>query len=107
MARTSLEEHLRAFRHIGLEPIVIHVLAPDEVRPKSEGALDLVDCETGSTLLTEVNAAALRAYAARFADWTADLEAACLLQRALFIRLLTNQPLEEVLFTAIRSRLVQ
>jgi uncharacterized protein (DUF58 family) len=107
LARTSLEEHLRAFRHIGLEPVVIQVLVPDEARPRIEGALDLVDCETGAKLLTDVNAQALRAYEARFKLWTAELEAACLVQHTLLIRLLTSQPLEEALFMAIRGRLVQ
>ncbi len=107
MAPISLEEHLGTLRHIGLEPVVVHVLAPDEVQPKIEGALDLVDCETGSTLLTDVNAQALKAYAARFAGWTAELESACLLKHTTLLRLLTTQPLEEALFAAIRGRLVQ
>ena len=107
LACTSLEEHLGALRHIGMEPVVIQVLTPDEAQPRMEGALDLVDCETGSALLTDVNAALLKAYAARFAGWTADLESACLLQQAPFIRLLTDQSLEEALFAAIRGRLVQ
>ncbi len=104
---SSLEGILGSLRHIGLEPAVIQVLAPEEVRPRIEGALNLVDCETGGTLLADVNAPALKAYSARFANWTAELEAASLVQHAPFVRLLTDQPLEEVLFTAVRGRLVQ
>ena len=107
MAPMNLEESLGSLRRIGLEPAVIQVLAPEEAQPRIEGAFDLMDCETGATLLTQINAPSLRAYAARFAGWTGELEAACLVQHAPFIRLLTNQPLEEVLFTAIRGRFVQ
>ena len=107
MAVRDLEAHLGTLRHIGLEPVIVQVLAPEEAQPKVEGALDPVDCETGATLLTDVNAAALKAYATRFSDWTADLESACMVQRTPFIRLLTNQPLEETLFAAVRGRLVQ
>jgi hypothetical protein len=108
MPRIGIDSHLAGLRHIGLEPVVMQVLAPEETRPRLEGAVDLVDCETGSTLLTEVSAGALKAYATRLADWTAELESACLAQRTSFIRLLTNEPLEETLFAAIREgRLVQ
>jgi uncharacterized protein (DUF58 family) len=103
----GVPEAVAALRKIGLEPAVFQLLAREECRPKLDGPVQLVDCETGSTVMAAINAAALQAYAEHFATWTAEIEATCSTQRAAFIRICTDQPLEEVLISALRGGMVQ
>src|SRR6185312_12084580 len=84
-----------ALRRAGLTPTVIQVLAREESEPTLEGPFDLVDCETGAVLTTAINGEALRAYGERFAAWTVELQAACAAQRAGFIRVFTDQRIDE------------
>jgi uncharacterized protein (DUF58 family) len=107
MAPSGTREAVAALRRAGLEPSVLQVLAREECQPKLEGPFDLVDCETGVTLTTAINGEALRAYAERFAAWTADLESACAEQRANFVRVYTDQSLDDLLYSSLRGRMVQ
>ena len=107
LAPTGVAESVHALRRAGLEASVLQVLAREEATPHLEGPLDLVDCETGTILTTAINGEALSAYSDRFALWTAELEEACSVQRAPFIRLFTDQPIEDLLFGALRGRIVQ
>lgn len=106
LAPSGTAEAVSALRRSGLTPTVLQVLAREEGAPTIEGPFDLVDCESGAILTTAINGEALRAYGARFASWTAELEAACAAQRAGFIRIFTDQPIEEVLFGALRGQVV-
>jgi uncharacterized protein (DUF58 family) len=107
MAPSGTAEAVAALRRVGLEPVVLQVLAREECEPKLEGPLELVDCETGVLLSTAINGEALKAYGERFAGWTAELDAACTAQHAALVRLYTDQPIEDLLFAALRGRVVQ
>jgi uncharacterized protein (DUF58 family) len=107
MAPSGTAEAVFALRRIGLEPAVLQVLAREECEPRLEGPLELVDCETGATISTAINGEALKAYAERFSAWTNDLESNCAAQRATFVRLCTDQPLEDLLVASLRGRVVQ
>jgi hypothetical protein len=96
-----------ALRRAGLTPTVLQVLAREESAPTMEGPFDLVDCETGDVLTTAINGEALRAYGERFSSWTAELETACAAQRAAFIRVFTDQPIDELLFDTLRGQVVR
>lgn len=97
LAPGGTPEALACMRRAGMETLVLQVLAREEATPRLEGPLDLVDCETGQALTTTITGDALRAYRARFAAWTADLQETCLSQRAGFYRCYTDQSLDEVL----------
>jgi uncharacterized protein (DUF58 family) len=107
LAPTGTRETVAALRRAGLTPTVLQVLAREESAPTMEGPFDLVDCETGAVLTTAINGEALRAYGERFAAWTLEMEAACAAQRASFIRVFTDQPIDEVLFGALRGQVVR
>ena len=106
LAPSGAAEAVSYLRRAGLTPTVVQVLAPEESTPRLEGPLDLVDCETGVMLTTVVNGEMLRAYGDRFAAWTLELQEACAAQRAAFVRLSTDQPLEDVLFSIVRGQVV-
>jgi uncharacterized protein (DUF58 family) len=103
----GVAEAVAQLRRSGLSTTVVQTLAREEAAPSLEGPLDLVDCETGAVLTTAVNGDLLRAYGERFSTWSTELQDTCALQRAGFVRLYTDQPLEEMLFGALRGQVVQ
>jgi uncharacterized protein (DUF58 family) len=107
LAPTGTAEAVAALRRAGLTPTVIQVLAREESVPTMEGPFDLVDCETGDVLTTAINGEALRAYGERFASWTVELQTACAAQRAGFIRVFTDQRIDEVVFSDLRGKVVR
>lgn len=96
-------EAIPTLRRAGLQPAVLQVLDREESDPSLEGPFDLRDCETGATITTAITGDVLRAYAGRFAAWSEGIEAACQAQRASFVRLYTDQPVEEAVFGALRG----
>lgn len=107
LAPRGIEAAIAALRRSGLEPVVLQVLAREEATPSFDGPLDLVDCETGALLSTTITGEAVRAYRERFAAWSAQVEMACAAQRAVFVRLFTDQPLDDLIFTILRGQVVQ
>jgi uncharacterized protein (DUF58 family) len=107
LAPSGVAQAVSYLRRAGLATTVAQVLAREEAAPRLEGPLDLVDCETGAVLTTAVNGEMLRAYAERFDAWTTHLQEACAAHRACFVRLYTDQPLEDALFGALRGQVVQ
>jgi uncharacterized protein (DUF58 family) len=103
----GIDTAITALRRSGLEPVVLQVLAREEAAPTFDGPLDLVDCETGVVLSTAVTTEAVRAYRERFAAWSAQVETACAAQRAIFVRLFSDQSLDDLIFTVLRGQVVQ
>lgn len=96
-------EAIPTLRRAGLQPVVVQVLDREEASPSLEGPFDLQDCETGSRIATAITGEVLRAYAGRFAAWSESIEAACQAQRATFVRLYTDEPVEDAVFGALRN----
>lgn len=107
LAPSGTAEAAAYLRRSGLEPAVLQVLAREEGEPRLEGPFDLVDCESGTVLTTAINGEVLRAYSERFASWTTELQENCAAQHAHFVRLYTDQSLEDLLFTALRGQVLQ
>jgi uncharacterized protein (DUF58 family) len=107
LAPSGTAQAVSYLRRAGLTPTVVQVLAREEGEPRLEGPLDLVDCETGAVLTTAISGEMLHAYADRFTRWTVELQEACAAQRAGFVRLYSDQPLEDVLFGVLRGQVVR
>ena len=96
-------EAIPTLRRAGLQPAIVQVLDREEASPRLEGPFDLHDCETGARIATAITGEVLRAYAERFAAWGERIEAACRDHRATFVRLYTDQPVEDAVFGALRG----
>jgi uncharacterized protein (DUF58 family) len=59
------------------EAFVVHVLAPDELEPRLEGDLTLVDAESGDEVPISIDAGTLRRYRARVSAWRDEVRSAC------------------------------
>jgi uncharacterized protein (DUF58 family) len=98
---------IAALRRAGLAATVIQVLAREEQTPHLDGHVDLVDSETGKTITIAVDGALLRAYRARFAAWTATIEADCALHQVSFVRWYADQRAEDLVFGPLRGQVLQ
>jgi uncharacterized protein (DUF58 family) len=98
---------IAALRRMGLATTIVQLLAREEQVPYMDGRVALMDSETGATIALTVDHAVLRAYATRFAAWTAEIEAACARHQASFVRWYTDQPVEDLVFGPLRGQVLQ
>ena len=88
------------------ELIVLHVLSPDELDPKLEGDLRLVDSETDEGVDVTIDLATLDAYKTRLAAWQAEFAAICAKRRASYVPVPSDLPLTDLVFAELRRRRV-
>jgi hypothetical protein len=86
------------------EMVILHLLAPQEVRPAMSGDLQLRDRESGDRVDVTLNQDALDRYRERYAAWCRHLESFCGRYGLLYQRIETSEPLDRVLFDALRRR---
>ena len=88
------------------ELIVLHVLSPDELDPRLEGDLRLVDAESGDGVDVTVDVATLDAYKSRLASWQEGFAEVCAKRRASYVPVASDLPLTELIFAELRRRRV-
>ena len=98
------EPGLRALLRHRHELSVVHLLAPEEVRPPLGEEMRLVDRETGRALQIHMDQHALDGYARRFAEWTGAVERFCADHGIAYARLDSDVALETAMFDGLRRR---
>ena len=88
------------------ELIVLHVLSPDELDPRLEGDLRLVDAETGDGIDVTVDLATIDGYKARLAAWQAEFADLAAKRRASYVSVPSDLPLLELVSAELRRRRV-
>ena len=88
----------------GFQPILLHVLSPQELAPELAGDLELVDCESGELVPVSLTPETLMRYQARLDTWCRELERYCGARRITYVRLSTGLPLEEAVLGELRRR---
>jgi uncharacterized protein (DUF58 family) len=84
------------FRHFGHDVLVFHVLAPLERKMPVDGAVKLVDAETGEYL--ETVAHEIRdSYTTAVGRWLEELNTGCMARDIDHVNLVTDQPLDRAL----------
>lgn len=78
----------------GHDVALVQVVAAEEIEPGFEGDWTLEDAETGALVEVTMDAAALEAYARRFAGLCAELRLWARRHRATYVRVRTDEPLE-------------
>lgn len=99
-------EGLNALAARGFEVTILHVLAPDEVRPELAGDLKLRDLETGAEVEITADEGLLRRYRDGLAAWQDDLRRFCGARGMHYVPVETTLPLEELLFAWLRQQAV-
>jgi uncharacterized protein (DUF58 family) len=86
--------------------LVLHTLAPAELRPRLGGDVRFIDRETGATVSVTLNNDALRIYGERLGEWQTRVASACQRHGVTYIPVDTEVSLESLLFETLRRRRV-
>src|SRR5262245_27899992 len=98
---------LRALMERRFDVHVLHLLAPDELRPILGGDLELVDAETGEVREVSVDAEALRGYERQLASFISGIEGFCRAHELSYVRVTTDMPVEDLLLRRLKGSLLQ
>lgn len=86
------------------EITVVHILAPDEIRPELQGDLRLIDSEGGPSVEITADAMTLSRYHDDLKEWQNEIETFCQARQMTYLFLDTSVPIEEVLVSSMRQR---
>jgi uncharacterized protein (DUF58 family) len=87
----------------GADLVVVHVLAPEDLRPELVGDMDLIDAEHGGRVAVSLSPEAVDAYARMASDWVDEVAARCRRAGAAYVRLMAGDDLEPLLLGAWRQ----
>jgi uncharacterized protein (DUF58 family) len=85
------------------QPMVIQVLAPDELAPDLRGDLELVDCEFATAVEVSINDRARRQYQVRLRELLDDIEHTCRRRRVPYVLARSDAPLDSLLLRYLRQ----
>ena len=86
------------------EVVVLHTLAPEELRPKLGGDVRLIDRESGAAVAVTLNNDAIRLYSHRLDDWRRKVESFCGRHGMGYVPIDTALAVESVVFDVLRRR---
>jgi uncharacterized protein (DUF58 family) len=86
---------------------VLHLIAPDELRPMLGGDLELVDAETGEVREVSVDAEVLRSYERQLGSFISGIEGFCRANELSYVRVATDMPVEDLLLRRLKGSLLQ
>jgi uncharacterized protein (DUF58 family) len=82
---------------------VIHLLHPQEIDPDLQGAMEMIDCETGQKANYDVTKEAVKIYRQRMEEWQSSLDLDCVKNHAFYTLAPTNWSLEREMIAHLRS----
>jgi uncharacterized protein (DUF58 family) len=97
------QDAIDALRLAGHDAVVLHLLAESEIDPPLEGALRLVDAETGEELDVSVDQDLRKRYQVRLARELEELERYCRRRGIEYLRASTAIPFEDVVLNYLRQ----
>jgi len=86
------------------EVVVLHTLAPQELRPTLGGDVRLIDRENGAAVAVTLNNDAIRLYGQRLDEWRRTVESFCSRHGLCYVAVDTAVPLESLVFETLRRR---
>jgi hypothetical protein len=84
--------------------VVLHTLAPQELRPTLGGDVRLIDRESGAAVPVTMNNDAIRLYSQRLDEWRRTIESFCARHGMAYVPIDTSMPLETLVFDTLRRR---
>ena len=83
---------------------VLHILAPQELRPELDGDLRLLDSEGGKPIELSIDPGVMQRYSTALSNWQQSIEHMCDGLGMLYIPIDTALPIEECALTTLRQR---
>lgn len=100
----GFKDGLQALQSRGYEPVVLHLLSPDEAMPDMSGDLKFIDVETGDEAEVSLDTIAIEQYIERFQAWTAEIGGYCRSRDVYYVTTLTDQPWEDLILKTLRQQ---
>jgi uncharacterized protein (DUF58 family) len=85
------------------QPVVIHILSPDEIEPGHSGDWRLVDSETGAHIDLSMTKPVLDCYQKRLNAFLEYTETFCKRRSIPYLRAVTNTPFEDLMLRYLRQ----
>jgi len=98
------KDALRALSARPFEITVLHILAPQEIRPAFDGDFRLLDAEGGESIEITADLDTLRRYEESLSAWRAEIESFCSGRGMNYIFANTAVPVEEFVLSNLRRR---
>ncbi len=86
------------------EVVVLHTLAPQELRPTLGGDVRLIDRESGAAVSVTLNNDAIRLYGQRLDEWRRTVESFCARHGMGYVPIDSATPIETLIFDVLRRR---
>lgn len=99
---SGYEKPLAMLRHAGFQPMVVHVMAPEELDPRDADDVRYVDAETGAGVDLSMSRSVLKAYRARVGTFRKDAEGWCRKRDIPYAFASSDQDLEEFVLKSLR-----
>jgi uncharacterized protein (DUF58 family) len=99
----NIQDGIEALRHGGHDVVVIQLLAESEIDPPLDGALRIVDAETGDELEVTVDEDLRRRYQHRLERHLQDVERSCRQRSVEYLRASTAIAFEDVVLKYLRQ----
>jgi len=98
------KEALRTLTSRPFEITILHILAPQELRPDIDGDFRLLDAEGGAPIEITADLDVLRQYDDNLQSWRAEIESFCSGRGINYIFVDTSVPVEEFVLSNLRRR---
>lgn len=98
------QDALKALTTRPFEVTVLHMLAPQELRPELDGDFRLLDAEGGEPIEVSADPQLMRRYDESLRAWQAEVERYCSSHRMTYISVDTSIPVEELVLSSMRTR---
>jgi len=95
--------HLMRLRARGSELILFHLLSEADSEPDLAGDLELIDSETAGRLIVSLTPDLVDAYAARIAEWRAQVRQQCIDAGGSYLEVGADDDIESLLLTTWRQ----
>jgi uncharacterized protein (DUF58 family) len=96
------QDALRALSSRPFEITILHILAPQEIRPSLDGDFRLLDAEGGEPVEITADLNTLQRYEESFSSWRAEIESFCSGRGINYIFVNTSVPVEEFVLSNLR-----
>lgn len=96
------EKPLAQLAHGGFQPMVVHILAPEEINPQDADDVRFIDAETGVAVDLSLNATVVRAYRARVEGFKHEVESWCKKHAMPYAFAASNADFEDFVFRTLR-----
>jgi uncharacterized protein (DUF58 family) len=100
----SWEKALTRLASRSADVVLLHTLAPEELRPALGGDVRLIDRESGAAISVTLNTDAIRLYSQRLNEWQRNVESFCARHGVCYVPIDTGVGLETLVFDTLRRR---